>query len=109
MEFPHLMRLIDENQWDTIYHEHFSYFSFLTVSAVFAAHGLRLFDVEELPTHGGSLRIYGAHAEDPGKPESDAARELARARARRRLRVARHLSRLRPPRRAGQARRSCAS
>lgn len=77
MEFPHLMRLIDENQWDTIYHEHFSYFSFLTVSAVFAAHGLRLFDVEELPTHGGSLRIYGAHAEDPGKPESEAARELA--------------------------------
>jgi SAM-dependent methyltransferase len=76
MEFPHLMRLIDENQWDTIYHEHFSYFSFLTVSAVFAAHGLRLFDVEELPTHGGSLRIYGAHAEDAEKPESAAAREL---------------------------------
>jgi SAM-dependent methyltransferase len=77
MEFPHLMRLIDENQWDTIYHEHFSYFSFLTVSKVFAAHGLRLFDVEELPTHGGSLRIYGAHADDTGKPESDTARELA--------------------------------
>jgi SAM-dependent methyltransferase len=77
MEFPHLMRLMDDNQWDTIYHEHFSYFSFLTVSRVFEAHGLRLFDVEELPTHGGSLRIYGAHAEDPGKPQSDAARELA--------------------------------
>jgi SAM-dependent methyltransferase len=76
MEFPHLMRLIDENQWDTIYHEHFSYFSFLTVSAVFAAHGLRLFDVEELPTHGGSLRIYGAHADDAEKAETDAAREL---------------------------------
>jgi SAM-dependent methyltransferase len=76
MEFPHLMRLIEENQWDTIYHEHFSYFSFLTVSAVFQAHGLRLFDVEELPTHGGSLRIYAAHAEDPEKPETDAAREL---------------------------------
>jgi SAM-dependent methyltransferase len=76
MEFPHLMRLIEENQWDTIYHEHFSYFSFLTASAVFEAHGLRLFDVEELPTHGGSLRIYGAHAEDPQKPETDAAREL---------------------------------
>lgn len=76
MEFPHLMRLIEENQWDTIYHEHFSYFSFLTVSAVFEAHGLRLYDVEELPTHGGSLRIYGAHAEDPQKPETDAAREL---------------------------------
>ena len=64
MEFPHLMRLVDGNQWDTIYHEHFSYFSFLTVSRVFAAHGLRLFDVEELPTHGGSLRIYGCHADD---------------------------------------------
>jgi SAM-dependent methyltransferase len=76
MEFPHLMRLIDENQWDTIYHEHFSYFSFLTASAVFEAHGLRLFDVEELPTHGGSLRIYGAHADDADKPESSAAREL---------------------------------
>ena len=76
MEFPHLMRLIEENQWDTIYHEHFSYFSFLTVSRVFEAHGLRLFDVEELPTHGGSLRIYGAHAEDAEKSESEAAREL---------------------------------
>ena len=76
MEFPHLMRLIEDNQWDTIYHEHFSYFSFLTASRVFEAHGLRLFDVEELPTHGGSLRIYGAHAEDGEKPESEAAREL---------------------------------
>jgi SAM-dependent methyltransferase len=76
MEFPHLMRLIEDNQWDTIYHEHFSYFSFLTVSSVFEAHGLRLFDVEELPTHGGSLRIYGAHAGDAEKPESAAAREL---------------------------------
>ncbi len=76
MEFPHLMRLIEENQWDTIYHEHFSYFSFLTVSAVFEAHGIKLFDVEELPTHGGSLRIYGAHADDEAKPETDAAREL---------------------------------
>ena len=76
MEFPHLMRLIEDNQWDTIYHEHFSYFSFLTVSRVFEAHGLRLFDVEELATHGGSLRIYGAHAEDRDKPETDAAREL---------------------------------
>jgi len=76
MEFPHLMRLIEENQWDTIYHEHFSYFSFLTVSRVFEAHGLALFDVEELPTHGGSLRVYGAHAEDAEKPEGEAAREL---------------------------------
>jgi 2-polyprenyl-3-methyl-5-hydroxy-6-metoxy-1,4-benzoquinol methylase len=76
LEFPHLMRLIDENQWDTIYHEHFSYFSFLTVSHAFREHGLRLFDVEELPTHGGSLRVYGCHAEDAAKRESDAAREL---------------------------------
>jgi SAM-dependent methyltransferase len=77
MEFPHLLRLIEDNQWDTIYHEHFSYFSFLTVRRVFQAHGLRLFDVQELPTHGGSLRIYGCHADDPGKAESGAARELA--------------------------------
>jgi SAM-dependent methyltransferase len=64
MEFPHLVRLMEENQFDTIYHEHFSYFSFTTVSEVFAAHGLILFDVDELPTHGGSIRIYGHHAED---------------------------------------------
>ena len=76
MEFPHLMRLIDDRQWDTIYHEHFSYFSFLTVSRVFAAHGLRLFDVEELPTHGGSLRVYGAHHDDAGKPDTARAIEL---------------------------------
>jgi C-methyltransferase-like protein len=76
MEFPHLLRLIEENQFDTIYHEHFSYFSFLTVSKVFAAHELRLFDVEELPTHGGSLRIYAAHADDGAKPETERAREL---------------------------------
>ena len=62
MEFPHLMRLVEENQFDTIYHEHFSYFSFLTVRRVFEAHRLRIFDVEELPTHGGSLRIFGCHA-----------------------------------------------
>jgi SAM-dependent methyltransferase len=76
MEFPHLMRLIDENQWDTIYHEHFSYFSFTTARRVFAAHGLRLFDVDELPTHGGSLRIYGCHEDDSGKPDSERAGEL---------------------------------
>ncbi|MBJ6110372.1 methyltransferase domain-containing protein [Hymenobacter sp. BT523] len=62
MEFPHLLRLIEGRQFDTIYHEHFSYFSFFTVERVFAAHGLTLFDVEELPTHGGSLRIYARHA-----------------------------------------------
>jgi SAM-dependent methyltransferase len=76
MEFPHLMRLIEEGQWDTIYHEHFCYFSFLVISRVFAAHGLRLFDVEELPTHGGSLRVYGAHHEDSSKPDTARAREL---------------------------------
>jgi SAM-dependent methyltransferase len=76
MEFPHLLRLIEENQYDTIYHEHFSYFSFLTVRRVFEAHGMLLFDVEELDTHGGSLRIYGRHAEDETKPETDRAREL---------------------------------
>ena len=76
IEFPHLMRLVEDNQFDTIYHEHFSYFSFLTVSRVFAAHGLKLFDVEELPTHGGSLRIYGAHADDDTKPAGERVTEL---------------------------------
>jgi SAM-dependent methyltransferase len=75
MEFPHLMRLIDERQWDTIYHEHFSYLSFTTARRVFAAHGLRLFDVEELPTHGGSLRIYGCH-DDDARPATERAGEL---------------------------------
>jgi 2-polyprenyl-3-methyl-5-hydroxy-6-metoxy-1,4-benzoquinol methylase len=64
IEFPHLLQLIAQSQFDTIYHEHFSYFSFLTVERVFSAHGLTLFDVEELPTHGGSLRIYGRHSEN---------------------------------------------
>jgi SAM-dependent methyltransferase len=68
MEFPHLMRLMDENQFDTIYHEHFSYFSFATVEKVFAAHGLTIFDVEELSTHGGSLRIYARHNETAEEP-----------------------------------------
>lgn len=61
MEFPHLLRLMAENQFDTIYHEHFSYLSFVTVEKIFAHHGLTLFDVEEIPTHGGSLRIFGRH------------------------------------------------
>ncbi|MGH8209981.1 MAG: methyltransferase domain-containing protein [Steroidobacteraceae bacterium] len=76
MEFPHLYRLMAENQFDTIYHEHFSYFSFITVERVFAAHDLTLFDVEELPTHGGSLRIYGRHAEDAAKEVSRRVIEL---------------------------------
>jgi SAM-dependent methyltransferase len=71
MEFPHLLRLIQENQFDTIYHEHFSYFSFTTVREVFASHGLCLFDVEELSTHGGSLRIYASHKEDESKAVSN--------------------------------------
>ncbi len=64
MEFPHLMQLVDNNQFDTIYHEHFSYLSFHTVQKIFAANGLEMFDVEEIPTHGGSLRIFAKHAED---------------------------------------------
>ena len=68
MEFPHLQRLMAENQFDTIYHEHFSYFSFVAVEKVFAHHGLTLFDVEELPTHGGSLRIYARHTENTAWP-----------------------------------------
>lgn len=67
MEFPHVWQLIQNNLFDTIYHEHFSYFSLLTVKKVFASHGLTLFDVEEIPTHGGSLRIYGRHSEGDGK------------------------------------------
>jgi hypothetical protein len=62
LEFPHLMRLVEKAQFDTIYHEHFSYLSLFSVSRIFATAGLRVFDVEELPTHGGSLRIYGCHA-----------------------------------------------
>ncbi len=76
MEFPHLMRLKEENQFDTIYHEHFSYFSFITVENIFAFHGLTIFDVEELSTHGGSLRIYARHTEDFSKPVSQQVLEL---------------------------------
>ena len=76
MEFPHLQRLMEQNQFDTIYHEHFSYFSFMTVEQVFAAHGLTLFDVDELSTHGGSIRIYARHASDSSKPVSERAQQL---------------------------------
>ena len=68
MEFPHLMQLVDNNQFDTIYHEHFSYLSFGTVQRIFESQGLEMFDVEELPTHGGSLRIFAKHKEDNNKP-----------------------------------------
>jgi hypothetical protein len=67
LEFPHLLNLIQQNQFDTIYHEHFSYFSLLAVERIFAHHGLTLFDVEQLPTHGGSLRIYAQHQEYGGR------------------------------------------
>jgi 2-polyprenyl-3-methyl-5-hydroxy-6-metoxy-1,4-benzoquinol methylase len=76
MEFPHLLRLMAEKQFDTIYHEHFSYFSLRTVRAVFAAHGLTIFDVDELPTHGGSLRIYARHREDTLRPVSPRVADL---------------------------------
>ncbi len=76
IEFPHLMRLMAENQFDTIYHEHFTYLSFLSAETLFAAQGLTLFDVEELPTHGGSLRIYARHAEDKSKPMTERATAL---------------------------------
>jgi SAM-dependent methyltransferase len=82
LEFPHLERLMAENQYDTIYHEHFSYFSLVTVEKIFAHHKLALFDVDEIPTHGGSIRIYVRHFEDCSKPVTPAvvnlrARELA--------------------------------
>ena len=76
LEFPHLSRLMEENQFDTIYHEHFSYFSFLSTEKIFAAHGLKMFDVDELPTHGGSLRIYACHASDDSKPIQDRVGQL---------------------------------
>ena len=76
MEFPHLMRLMEGNQFDTIYHEHFSYLSFIAVEKIFAAHELTLFDVEELSTHGGSLRIYARHTDDATKSVSSQVTEL---------------------------------
>jgi hypothetical protein len=76
MEFPHLLRLVQENQFDTIYHEHFSYLSFTTVEQIFAAHELALFDVEELSTHGGSLRIYARHLNDRSESVSGRVADL---------------------------------
>jgi hypothetical protein len=75
-EFPHLMRLFDENQFDTIYHEHFSYFSLVSTEKIFAKHGLTVFDVEELWTHGGSLRIYARHTADTSRPVTARVEEL---------------------------------
>jgi hypothetical protein len=76
LEFPHLLRLIEENQFDTIYHEHFSYFSLYSAREIFTQHGLKIFDLEELPTFGGSLRIYLSHAEDRGRPISSRVSDL---------------------------------
>ena len=76
MEFPHLMDLMRENQFDTIYHEHFSYFSLTTTRKIFERHGMTLFDVEKLTTHGGSLRIYARHSEDPSRKVSGRLTEL---------------------------------
>jgi SAM-dependent methyltransferase len=76
MEFPHLLQLVENNQFDTIYHEHFSYLSFYTVKKIFADRGLTLFDVEEIPTHGGSLRIFAKHAENQDLPISGRVQEL---------------------------------
>jgi SAM-dependent methyltransferase len=76
LEFPHLLRLVAENQFDTIYHEHFSYFSLITAKKIFEAHGLKIFDVEELPTHGGSLRLYIGHEDDRSKPVSERVNSL---------------------------------
>lgn len=76
MEFPHLLQLMQLNQFDTIYHEHFSYLSLFVVEKVFASHELTVYDVEELPTHGGSIRTYARHAADETKPVSEAVKKL---------------------------------
>jgi SAM-dependent methyltransferase len=78
MEFPHLLRLVESNEFDTIYHEHFSYFSLLAAEQAFRRHGIVLFDVEELPAHGGSLRIYGRHAEDTARTIRPAVDDIRR-------------------------------
>lgn len=78
LEFPHVQRLLAEVQFDTVYHEHFSYLSLFAVGRIFEANGLRVFDVEELPTHGGSLRIFGCHQDD-GRPSSARVEQVARA------------------------------
>ncbi len=77
LEFPHLMRLIEYNQFDTVYHEHFSYLSLYSVNRIFAAAGLRVWDIEELPTHGGSLRVYGCHNKDVRETTSTVSAMLA--------------------------------
>lgn len=81
LEFPHLLNLIEKNQFDTVYHEHFSYLSLTSVVRIFSRAGLRVFDVEELPTHGGSLRIYGCHEGDPRPVEAAVPAMLGREKA----------------------------
>ena len=76
MEFPHLLNLIEFNQFDTIYHEHFSYLSLMSVESLFSHHGLTIFDVKELPTHGGSLRIFARHEGDQTKPILENVKQL---------------------------------
>lgn len=76
LEFPHLVRLIEENQFDTIYHEHYSYFSLYTTMRIFQRHGMEVFDVEELPSHGGSLRVYARHQENGDLPVTEAVTAL---------------------------------
>jgi len=78
IEFPHLLRLMAETQFDTIYHEHFYYFSLISAEAVFSSHGLKIFDVETLPTHGGSLRVYACRAGDSAKNVSENVQQLRR-------------------------------
>ena len=79
MEFPHVLQLIAQNQFDTIYHEHFSYFSLLTVNRVFAANRLRIFDVDQISTHGGSLRIYACHSDFDGHETTSRVRDVEEA------------------------------
>lgn len=86
LEFPHLLRLIERTQFDTVYHEHYSYLSLYTVSSMFETTGLRIFDVEELPTHGGSLRVYGCHSDD-SRPQATAVQTLLNEEERHGLRL----------------------
>jgi hypothetical protein len=90
MEFPHLMRLMDQNQFDTIYHEHFSYLSLTSVDRIFRESGLTIFDVEELPTHGGSLRIFARHADETGRPVLPSVSALLRTEEERGMKTVAH-------------------
>ena len=95
LEFPHLLRLIERNEFDTIYHEHFSYFSMLTTVRILQTHGLRVFDVEELPTHGGSLRVYACRDRSQRHQLKPAVEFVDRRRKTRRPGFARRLRKLR--------------